>query len=276
MKHTDDKNVPDSPFFKSPLSYRNSIPIFSESDEYIKNYEKISYDHVVSTVDGKSNPWIEESVWKESEDSTASLLKKYSKDGQRILDVGIGLGRLLSRFPNLERYGMDITFSYLVHSQTKGINVCFAKIEDMPYKEQYFDLIVCTDVLEHVFDLNLAVAKILSVLKKGGVIIVRVPNQEDLSQYLKPEYPYNFAHLRNFDENSLRLFFTKIFNCAFLEKSHAIFLPSTHKLKYKFPIGNSLIVKTVSAVRHVSKHLHHFLCKVLFISTEINVVFRKA
>ena len=50
----------------------------------------------------------------------------------------------------------------------------------MPYSDESFDVILCTDVLEHVIDLNLCVAKILSVLKKGGLLIIRVPNREDL------------------------------------------------------------------------------------------------
>jgi 2-polyprenyl-3-methyl-5-hydroxy-6-metoxy-1,4-benzoquinol methylase len=66
---------------------------------------------------------------------------------------------------------------------------------------------VCADVLEHVLDLNLVCAKILSVLRPGGILIVRDPYREDLRAYTVPSCPYKFIHLRNFDENSLQLLF---------------------------------------------------------------------
>ena len=97
-------------------------------------------------------------------------------------------------------------------------------IEDMPYAEGFFDVVVCTDVLEHVIDLNLAFDKILRVLKPGGILIVRVPYREELSGYLAPEYPYELVHLRSFDEHSFRLFVERIFNRQLVEYSFAGYL----------------------------------------------------
>jgi 2-polyprenyl-3-methyl-5-hydroxy-6-metoxy-1,4-benzoquinol methylase len=73
-----------------------------------------------------------------------------------------------------------------------------SRIEDMPYKKGHFDVVVTTDVLEHVFDLNLAVSKILSVVKNDGVIVVRVSYKENLEGYLHPNFPYDLVHLRSF------------------------------------------------------------------------------
>ena len=57
---------------------------------------------------------------------------------------------MLQNFPGLRRHGMDISRGYLKVSREVGIDVCYARIEDMPYKPDTFDVIVCTDVLEHV------------------------------------------------------------------------------------------------------------------------------
>jgi 2-polyprenyl-3-methyl-5-hydroxy-6-metoxy-1,4-benzoquinol methylase len=162
-------------YCKEPLGEYQGVPFFSIVDDYISNYEKIAHDHVTKATEKRSNPFTEESLLIELEESTVLLVKKYISAGDSILDVGVGLGRLLSRFDNVSKYGMDISWNYLLAAKNHGINVCFSLIEDIPYKEEYFDIIICTDVLEHVIDLNLAILNILKVLKPDGYLIIRVP-----------------------------------------------------------------------------------------------------
>jgi SAM-dependent methyltransferase len=203
---------------RNPLFIRNNIPFFSDFNEYINNYEQIAKDQLNEIQKTGSNPFIPEYLWIEYENSTANLIKKYTKPSMRILDVGVGLGRILSQFPNLQRYGMDICLDFLKISQSKGIEVCFSLIEDMPYSPEMFDIIICTDVLEHVIDVNLCCEKMLAILKPGGFLIIRTPYREPLNGYLMKEYPYKFAHLRTFDEFSLQLLFTRIIkNCEIIE-----------------------------------------------------------
>jgi 2-polyprenyl-3-methyl-5-hydroxy-6-metoxy-1,4-benzoquinol methylase len=197
-------------YARAPIGSLDGIPAFSVADRYTENYEAIARDHLREFERTGRNPFLDERHWKECEDSTAELVRTLAKPGDRILDVGVGMGRLLARFPELRRYGMDITTQYLAHARANGIEVCYARIEDMPYREDVFDVVTCTDVLEHVLDINLSVEKIMTVLRPGGLLVVRVPYREDLSPYLDPSCPYEFVHLRNFDEHSLRLFFERI------------------------------------------------------------------
>jgi SAM-dependent methyltransferase len=184
----------------------------------VRNYERVGTDHVSAQRKTGQNPWIEESLWVEIERATVEVIRKYVVPGQRILDVGVGLGRVLERFPHLDRYGMDISFDYLGVAKKKGIQVSYALIEDMPYFENCFDIVLCTDVLEHVVDLNLACRKILSVLRSDGTLIVRVPYREDLMPYLEGNCQYKYLHFRNFDEHSLGLLFERIFPYRIVEK----------------------------------------------------------
>lgn len=193
------------------------IPVFSESDNYIENYEKISLDHLNHMQITGQNPFMAERFWAASEEQTRELLIKYLGGQGKVLDVGVGLGRLLEKLPQFERFGMDISTSYLPITKNKGIDVCYSKIEDMPYRDGIFDAVVCTDVLEHVFDLKLALDQIYRVLKKDGVFIMRVPYKEDLQPYLDVNLPYEFVHLRSFDEYSIQLQFEKINNFKVLE-----------------------------------------------------------
>ncbi|GIW59911.1 MAG: hypothetical protein KatS3mg087_0977 [Patescibacteria group bacterium] len=49
-------------------------------------------------------------------------------------------------------------------------------VMELPFPDNTFDKIICTEVLEHVPDDNLAMRELLRVLKPGGKLAVTVPN----------------------------------------------------------------------------------------------------
>jgi SAM-dependent methyltransferase len=260
-----------------PLAVRDDIPVFSTEDDYTRNYERISRDHLdAARKTGVSNPFIPDDVWHEMEQSTIGLVNQYGREKDRVLDLGVRLARVLSHFPGLRRHGMDISFAYLKEARGKEIDVCFSRIEDMPYKEGWFDLIVCTDVFEHVLDLHACCVRILHVLKPGGILIVRVPYREDRSYYASPECPYDYVHLRAIDEHSLRMRFEKVFECTVVEMQAR---PYSHcgRVKYTFPVPKSdTLVKVIARLlKRCSTALYGLYCRGLFHPLEINVVIRK-
>lgn len=265
-----------SVYSRPPLYFSGSIPIFSETNEYIKNYDIIARDHLKAITDTCPNPWIDEESWRIMEASTMELILRWSTCGDRILDVGVGLGRLLEMLPDYERYGMDIALPYLVHSEKKGIKVCMAAIEDMPYRKKFFDLVVCTDVLEHVLDLNLAITNMLSVLKAGGVLIIRVPYKESLAPYAEASYPYYYAHIRNFDEHSLSLLLTRCFGCEVLDVRYSLYLPQTERFKYRFPTKYSSKIQRgiLKIIKSLSSKLFQASLARMMEPVVINMVFR--
>jgi SAM-dependent methyltransferase len=258
-----------------PLEHRDGIPVFSLPDQYSANYERIARDHLAAAALSKRNPFIEEELWLEVEASTAQLIEKYSRPSDRILDVGVGLGRLLSRFHTLKRYGMDISSEYLTNAKSAGIEVCLARVEDMPYKDDIFDLVVCTDVLEHVFDLNLCVSRILGCLKPGGYLIVRVPYREDLSGYTSVSFPYHYAHVRNFDEFGLTLLFNKLFDSEVLEYTKAGRSLDWGRMIYRLPIGNRTFARAIRMLKRLWPTLGKVISRWLFTPVEINIVVKK-
>lgn len=204
-------------YIRKPIKEFKSIPVFSLEDRYIANYKKIALDHVNSMqIDGQ-NPFIQEDLWLKLEQSTISLINKYIPNEANVLDIGVGLGRVLGQITRFNRYGIDISFDYLEIAKAKGIKVAFSKIEDMPYEDNSFDAIVCCDVLEHVIDLHACCLQILRVLKPGGLLIVRVPYKDNLEAYLDVSIPYEFIHLRSFDLPGLQILFSKIYGMSYVE-----------------------------------------------------------
>jgi 2-polyprenyl-3-methyl-5-hydroxy-6-metoxy-1,4-benzoquinol methylase len=63
----------------------------------------------------------------------------------------------------------------------------FATVDDLPFEDNEFDTILCTNVLEHVAENVKGFEELSRCLKKGGYIIVSTP-------YLMPthEAPYDF------------------------------------------------------------------------------------
>lgn len=252
------------------------VPVFSARDAYVENYERIAADHLAHFEATGRNPFMPEEFWVAAERVTADLLRRYGRTGERVLDVGCGMGRLLEPFGDLRRYGMDISAAYLDHAQRQGIEVCLARVEDMPYTDGLFDIVVCTDVLEHVLDLNVACAEMMRVTRDGGHLIVRVPYREDLSSYLSPALPYEFVHLRNFDEHALTLLFEKICRCKVVEVIPGDVLLPWAASKCRLPVrGIGFMFRVLAGVvRLLGRRAHRAFVRWAFDPPVINVVVR--
>jgi len=186
---------------------------------YRENYERIAADHIAHWRATGQNPWQPDEQVRATNDSTAALVMRHSRPGDFVLDAGCGMGDLLSRVTGRHLHGCDMARPYLEVARERGIEAVYGELERMPYPADHFDVVTATDVLEHVIDLNAVVAELLRVLRPGGVLIVRVPSNEDLAPYLDPRYPYFFVHLRRFDDAGLRLLFTRVFECEVVESS---------------------------------------------------------
>lgn len=230
---------------KEALQYINDVPVFCKTNDYVENYDEIAQILIKSLKEEGKNPWMDEEHWKKSEEDTAEICKQYLKPGDRILDVGCGTGRMLSYFSNVKKYGIDISIDMAAMAREKGIEACMGNVEDLPYKDGSMDLVVCTDVLEHVFDLYKTISEINRVVKAGGYIILRVPQDEDLSPYLDPSYPFEYVHLRMFSKSSLELYCTKVFKMKYLQAKNSYGIVEKEYKKFLFfpPIVSKTIME---------------------------------
>ncbi|MBI5366192.1 MAG: methyltransferase domain-containing protein [Planctomycetes bacterium] len=261
------------PYARAPLGLRDGIPVFSTPSAYTENYEQIAHDHLAHARVTGENPWIPEDLWVETEQETLALIRRHAGPAGRVLDVGVGTGRLLGRLPEWRRYGMDISFEYLAAARAQGIEVCWSLVEDMPYAAASFDLVTCTDVLEHVLDLHRACERILAVLKPGGTLVVRVPYREDLEPYLDPALPYRFVHLRSFDTPALRLLFEKVFGCRWLDASAATPNPTRPRLPLRVRGYGRALAAATAAARRLGPRAARAVRAALFVPYALNVVF---
>jgi SAM-dependent methyltransferase len=74
-----------------------------------------------------------------------------------------------------------------------------ADILNLPFKANVFDLIICSEVLEHIGDHQTAVQEVVRVLKPAGNLVISVPRYwpERICWALSKEYRHsNQGHLR--------------------------------------------------------------------------------
>lgn len=115
---------------------------------------------------------------------------KIDPQGKRALEVGCGGGILCEE---IARMGFDATGidpsepsvrTAADHARESGLNIRYLKGvgESLPFAEDFFDVVFCCDVLEHVRDLPSVVSEISRVLKKGGVFCYDTFNRTLISK----------------------------------------------------------------------------------------------
>jgi 2-polyprenyl-3-methyl-5-hydroxy-6-metoxy-1,4-benzoquinol methylase len=181
---------------------------------YKANYDQIARDHIRHWRITGRNPFQNESVIAHNEADTLLMIQRWAKPGDLILDAGCGMGDLLLRLGDYQAVGIDLSTDYIEIAKERGLDARVGRVEKLPWPREQFDVVVCADVLEHVLDLNKAVRELLRVLKPGGTLVVRTPNQEALAVDTEP---YEYVHLRRFDHPTMHLLFRKIFDCEILE-----------------------------------------------------------
>ena len=102
---------------------------------------------------------------------------------QRILEIGAGSGNTLIYLKEHHIAGevMGVELVQIPGSNQENpaidkFQVCNIEQQEIDSQEEYFDVIICADVLEHLSDPWAVVKKMERYLKKGGKMIASIPN----------------------------------------------------------------------------------------------------
>lgn len=113
--------------------------------------------------------------------SILTLMGDVSK--KRILDAGSGEGYFLDKMNCKEKFGIELSKKRIEKSKKlyPNLNVKIGNVTDLPFKDDFFDIIVCSEVLEHVSGYEQALKEFKRCVKPDGSIIVSFPNELTVS-----------------------------------------------------------------------------------------------
>ncbi len=95
-----------------------------------------------------------------------------------VLDVGCAGGSLLKYLESLgfiHTYGIDLSDAAIARCKYKGLNILKMDATQTRFQEQFFDVIIASDVLEHIQEQHAALAEWYRILKRGGLLVIFVP-----------------------------------------------------------------------------------------------------
>jgi ubiquinone/menaquinone biosynthesis C-methylase UbiE len=190
-------------FIKEPKRIIHSIYDFiEEEDDYVSNYE------LIASGDRRGIVTLETQA---ISNCCELLIQNHYNSDANVLDIGCGFGYVLSNLYLKEKVGLDVSINMLEQLKDDCIKVrSFA--EDVPFVSNYFDIVICTDIFEHVLKPYLLVKEIERILKPNGMLLFSCPWKQDISIYETEEYnqrfpKYKYVHLRSVNEDVIDSYF---------------------------------------------------------------------
>ena len=185
--------------------------------------------------------------------------------GEKILDAGCGEGR--HAFEACRADGCGVCALDLSQAELRKTKYVLNHMDDcnetgswwvvmkgdvlnLPFKDDSFDKIICSEVLEHVKDDEQGIGELVRVLKKGGMMAVTVPTYLSESIYWALSEDYHNhpgGHIRKYQaqqliaalrRNNLRIFALRwehafhtvywLLRCIFGLKNESALIPSLY------------------------------------------------
>ena len=129
----------------------------------------------------------------------------------KILDVDCERGHISAeiqkKFPSAEISGLDYSISAIKYAVNKFpiIDFCVADANNLPYCKNYFDVIICNNLFEHIDSLILLIKSMKRSLNSGAFLIISTPSRYRFSNLLNVlrGKPVNFMSTNHVTEYSV-------------------------------------------------------------------------
>lgn len=165
----------------------------SLNKKHYRGWQRFVLEHhygYPSTKDRSSSPLESAAAWLLSF-VTAKGVLVYHGEG-KILDVGCGGGSHLYRLKQWgwETYGVEPSETGVKQARGLGLNVRQGTLQEAQFRDGFFDVVLLSNVLEHLTDPKATLREIRRIIKDDGVVCVTVPNARSFVFWLFQENWY--------------------------------------------------------------------------------------
>ncbi len=137
----------------------------------------------------------------------------------KLLDVGCGDGVALyllqQALPELELYGVDPSEEALevARKKIRGVKVEKSTSDSLPFEDDFFDIVISSDVIEHVDNPELMLSEMKRVAKAGATLIIGTPIKHS-------KVPLDHNHVQEFFTEDFLTMISRYFREVKLHESH--------------------------------------------------------
>lgn len=163
-----------------------------------------------------------EKLFKPKAQQIAEALKKRQLNIQSICDIGAGHGILLEELkkhlPQVKLYAIEPDTNSAKVCKEKGIETLEKISEDSVEWHNKFDMVISSEVVEHVFDVNKFILSMNQLLKPNGVALITglgyegfdILTLQEKSNSISPPHHLNFLSLKGFENIFLQNNFSSV------------------------------------------------------------------
>ena len=139
------------------------------------------------------SPLKSECIAEYGDDPRTELIDLIKEAPEQILEIGCSSGAtgmaIKQKFPDVKYIGIDTDKESAENAQTRLDKVIIADIEKVQlntlgFKKECFDLIICADILEHLFDPWKMLYDLREYLTPDGKIFTSIPNVQYINQII--------------------------------------------------------------------------------------------
>ncbi len=137
-----------------------------------------------------------------------------------VIELGCRYGDILSLVANGNRItGVDVDGDAIskCRSRLEGANLLIANLNDtLPFSSGCFDVVILTEVLEHLPYSEITLSEITRILRPGGILVGSVPNATRMRNRLRflttGIVELDRTHLKHFSKATLEVLLEKFFS----------------------------------------------------------------
>ena len=191
---------------------REKENLYFKKREYNGEFEENYYNSSKKDPDGKIKDRLDEKDYNlDFYKDEIKFINNLIKDGKKrkILDLGCGIGFASSLVdPNYEKYGLEVSEKAGELAKKHLTQVHIGELKEDTYPEEFFDVVFCHHVIEHVKDPINFIKFINKIIKTHGYLIIGTPN---FDSPMAKRFGENFrllhdkSHISLFGETGLRL-----------------------------------------------------------------------